>query len=141
MRVGTEDPPPLVEPSRPIAVEAAAAVLLAGGAFRLGAIAVALIGAGAAPPVIPAVALAETLIQVVTILVAFLVRGGRAWVAAVNVVAILAFLALFETLSAPSPLGPLFTILYGFAFVAVFVNKPWFDAKQAVRAARPDVRR
>jgi hypothetical protein len=127
---------PAVDPARPVAIELAAAVLLAGGVFRLLAIGLALAGPEGAV-VSPVVAAAETSLQVITIVIALLIRTGRAWIVAINVTAVLAFL---EVLGLPSPVSLGFAFLFGLAFVAVFLHKPWFDAKRAWRAIRPEVR-
>jgi hypothetical protein len=136
-RVADHDAVPRLEPSRPVAIELAAAVLLAAGVFRLIAIRAVVTTAG--PRTFdPGVATAEAVLQALTIVTAVLIRTGRAWLAAVNIAAVLTFL---EVLNLTSPVSAAFSIMFGLAFVATFVNKPWFDAKTAWRAAQPERRR
>ena len=123
-------------PARPVAIELGAAVLIAGGAFRLLAVGVAIAAPGN-EPLAPAVAGAETLLQTLTIVTGLLLRTGRAWLAVVNIVAVLAFL---ELLNLRSPVSLAYALLYGMAFVAAFRNRPWFDARARFRSAHPPVR-
>ena len=76
--------------------------------------------------------MAETALQVATITIGLLIRTGRAWIAAVNVIAILAFL---EILNLPSPVSLALAVAFGLAFAGTFLNKPWFDAMAAWRTS------
>ena len=116
-------------------MEIAAAVLIAAGIFRLVAIALAFANPNPPFPIDPVIAVAETALQVLTITIGLLIRTGRAWIAAVNVVAVLAFI---EILSLPSPVSLALAVLFGLAFAATFLNKPWFDERAAWRARSPD---
>ena len=82
--------------------------------------------------------MAEIALQILTIAVGLLIRTGRAWIAAVNVLAILTFL---EILSLSSPLSFALVLLFGLAFAGAFLNKPWFDRMAAWRARLPADRR
>ena len=121
------------QPTRPVGVQFASTVLIVGGVFRLAAIGLTLSApAESAVAVEPAIVLVELVIQVATVVIGGLVLFGRAWILAVNVVAVLAFLQLLSLAGVVSlSLG----ILYSVAFVGIFLAKPWFDAMRDWRAA------
>jgi len=124
-------------PDRPAAIEAASAILIICGMVRLFAIALALIAPpDPARPIVSQVVVAETALQLATGLVGGVVRFGRGWLPAVNIVATLAFIGLLG----PSVVSLAFAVLFSFAFVAIFLNKPWFDAMQAWRRLTPERR-
>ena len=118
-----------VEPDRPGVVELAAAILIASGVFGLVRLGLAVGGDGTPGPVPPAVVASEVALQVITIVVGVLVRTGRSWVAVVNVVAVLAFVQFLAATIVSVP----FAILYVVAFVLIYLNKRWFDARSAWR--------
>jgi hypothetical protein len=122
-----EDP----RPTRPALVELAAAILIVGGTIGLVGLVTRLsnVPAGLEPFLALTVAL-----DVGSIVMGLLVRAGRAWIVAVNYVAVLGFLDLLA--SGGSPLA----LMLGLADVGVVVilvlNKPWFDATAEWRARR-----
>jgi hypothetical protein len=134
-RASRDERATLARPSRPAAVEAAAALLIVSGWVRLLGIIASLGAATGARAVNPAIDLAILMAMIVT---GFLVRAGRGWVFAVNVVAVLAFI---ELLGLPSPVSLAFAPLFALTFAAVFLNKPWFDAMRVWRAATERDRR
>lgn len=133
------DPAPAerVRPGRPVAIEIASAILIVAGVFRIVAILSALAAPTGTVVVSSGVVAAETALQLLTIAIGVLARLGRGWIAAVNVVAVLAFI---ELLNLPSVVSLAFGVLFGFAFAAIYLNKPWFDAMRAWRAVSPEVR-
>jgi hypothetical protein len=134
-RETTDDVAGLERPGRPAVVEAAAALLIVSGWARLLGIIASLGSATGAGAVSPAIDLAILMGMIVT---GFLVRAGRAWVFAVNLVAVLAFI---ELLGLPSPVSLAFAPLFALAFAALFLNKPWFDAMREWRLATERDRR
>lgn len=119
-------------PSRPATIELAAAILVVGGVISLVGALSALIGAvsGGDPFLGLTVALA-----VGSIVVGLLTRLGRAWIVAVNYVAVLGFLDLLA--SGASPLSLMLGLADILVLVILFARKPWFDAMRAHRAAQP----
>ena len=109
-------------------------MLIAAGVFRLVAIALAFANPSPPFPINPGIAVAEIALQILTISIGLLIRTGRAWIGAVNVIAILTFL---EILSLPSPVSLALAVLFGLAFAGAFLNKPWFDEMAAWRARGP----
>jgi hypothetical protein len=60
-----------------------------------------------------------------TFALGLLVRYGRAWLVAINVVAVLAFLEL----TSGDPVGLLFGLVDTFVVIALLVERPWFVAR------------
>jgi hypothetical protein len=120
-----------------MAIEIASAILIVAGVFRIVAILYALSAPAGTIQIEPTIVVAETLLQVLTIAIGVLARTGRGWIAVVNVVAVLAFI---ELLNLPSVVSLAFGVLFGFAFAALYLNKPWFDAMRAWRGRAPEVR-
>jgi len=124
-------------PARPVAVELAAAVLIIGGM-------VGLIERLAATPDFanrPGVAIGlalSTLLDLVLIVVGLLVRTGRGWVVAINVLAVATFVYLTAGLN---PVALFFAAVYGALFALVLANRPWFAEMRAWRASRATGRR
>lgn len=116
-------------PSRPAVVELAAAILIVGGVIGI-------VGALTAAPRLPAGAepllLLTIVLDVGSIVCGVLVRTGRAWVVAVNYVAVLAFLDLLA--AASSPLALMIGIGNLAVVVIVLWHKSWFDAVGRWRA-------
>ena len=113
-------------------------MLIATGIFRVVAIALASTDPNPPFPLVPSVVVAELALQILTIAIGLLMRTGRAWIAAVNVLAVLAFL---EILRLSSPVSLTLAILFVLTFAAAFANKPWFDAMGAWRAGAASRRR
>lgn len=126
----TEDDagPPL--PSRPGAIELAAALLIVGGVIGVfGALSSASsLPAGVAPFLALTVALA-----IGSIVVGLLVRLGRFWILAVNYVAVLGFIDLLG--AGASPLALTLGLADILVVIILFVHKPWFDELRLRRAA------
>ena len=116
-------------PSRPAVVELAAAILIVGGV-------VGLIGLVTGAPGLPDFTLGLLLLtlalNVAPIAVGVLVRTGRAWIVAVNYVAVIAFLDLLSIGS--SPIGLIFTVANVLVVIILIRHKPWFDAVGRWRA-------
>jgi hypothetical protein len=118
-------------PSRPPAVELAAAILIVGGAIGLAGtvISAADLPGGAAPFVALTIAL-----DVGSVAFGLLIRLGRAWLVALNFAAVLGFVDLLGAGASPLEL------MLGLAEVVVVVilvqHKPWFDARARWRASR-----
>jgi hypothetical protein len=120
-------------PSRPVAVELAAALLIVGGVINLigGISSIPGLPAGAVPLFVVTVALA-----IASIVIGLLVRLGRAWLVAVNLAAVLGFLDLLA--AGGSPLSLMLGISDILVVVILFRNKPWFDALRLRRASADD---
>ncbi len=129
-----EDDEPFLAPSRPPLVELAAAILVVGGALG---IAGAVGAAGGLPAGSEPLLLLTLALNAGAIVVGVLARSGRAWLLAVNYVAVLAFLDL---LAGGSGLATLLGVGEVIALVILFVNKPWFDALGRERRDRRDPR-
>ena len=126
--LGDEPGPP--PPSRPIAVELAAALLIVGGVINLigGASSIPSIPPGTEPLFAVTIALALG-----SIIVGLLVRLGRIWLVAVNLAAVLGFLDLLG--AGTSPLSLMLGIADILVVVILFRHKPWFDALQLRRTS------
>lgn len=102
---------------RPLLLEFAAASLVVGG--LTGALGV--VGtSGAATPGLDLVLLG---LNVLTVIVGLLVRAGRAWVLALNVVAVVLFL---EVTALPSPFAIVFTGIDSIVLFALIRHRSWF---------------
>lgn len=106
--------PAPTRPARPILVELAAAILIVGGLTSL-------IGSLAAPGI---VALLLVTLNVVMVVLGVLIRRGRAWLIAVNVVAVALFL---ELTALPSAFAIVFSLLDAVVLVALLRHRAWFD--------------
>jgi hypothetical protein len=65
-------------------------------------------------------------LDVLTVIVGVLVRRGMAWIACINVVAVLLFVEL-TAVPGGSATAALLAVLDGFVFVALVRNRAWFD--------------
>ncbi len=107
-------------PPRPLALEASAAVLIIGGFTSiLGTIGYQV--GGGDTGMLGLVILA---LDILTVMVGFLIRMGRAWVFAINVVAIALFL---ELTALPSAFAIVFVILDSLVMFSLFRHRRWFD--------------
>lgn len=100
-------------PPRPILVEVAAAVLIVGGLTSL-------IGALAAPGV---AGILFTALNAAMIVLGVLIRRGRGWVVAINVVAVALFL---ELTALPSGYAFVAIAMDAIVLVALFRHRSWF---------------
>ncbi|MDO8484177.1 MAG: hypothetical protein Q7S35_04460 [Candidatus Limnocylindrales bacterium] len=114
-------------PPRPVGIESAAAILIAGGIVAI----IGTIGAmgldpeAADPGARPVIALILAL-NVLTVIVGLLVRRGQAWIVCINVVAVLLFIEL-TAIPSGGATAALLAVLDGFVFVALARNRAWFD--------------
>jgi hypothetical protein len=65
-----------------------------------------------------------------------LIRFGRAWLVAVNYVAVLGFLDLMA--AAGSGLALILGVADVLVVVILFLHKPWFDGRRQVRQVRDE---
>jgi len=120
-------------PQRPAAVELATAILIVGSLANL----VGTLGGGtsiggrATPgPIV----LGSVLLDTMLVVIGVAVRTGRWWSGASNVVAVVVFLYGTAALgSGLSEIPLVFSVLYGVVFLAVFLNRAWFDAMRSWR--------
>jgi hypothetical protein len=115
-------------PARPAVVELAAAILITSGVLGL----VGAIGAASDLPAGTELLFVLTAaLNVGSLVIGLLVRTGRAWLLAVNYVAVLGFL---DFTGAPaSGLALLLGIADVIVVVILLAQKPWFDAMRSVR--------
>jgi len=117
-------PPAPVRPSRPLLIEVSAAILIVGGITSLvGSLPGALSPDAETAGALPIVALILAL-NVLTIIVGLLIRTGRGWILALNVVAIELFLYLTAL---PSAIAALFVALDLVVLFALLRHRWWFD--------------
>jgi hypothetical protein len=118
-----EDPVPKLRPQRPAAIEFAAAILIVSGVLGL-------VGAMGAASGLPAgmeqLLVITAAMNVGSVAIGILVRFGRAWIVAVNYVAVLGFLDLLG--AGGSGLALMLGVADIVVIVLLFVHKPWFDA-------------
>ena len=109
---------------RPILVELASAILIVGGALNLLISIQVLARLGTQGSEIGMLTFATVALAVATIALGLLVRYGRAWLVAVNVVAVVAFLELISG----NPVGLLLGAIDTFVVLALVRERPWFVA-------------
>jgi hypothetical protein len=115
-------------PPRPVSIEIASAILIVGGLVAIVGTLASVLGldpAAADPGARPVIALILTL-NVLTIIIGWLVRRGRAWLLCINVVAVLLFVEL-TAVPGGSATAAVLAILDAFVFVALSRNRNWFD--------------
>lgn len=100
-------------PPRPVLIEVAAAILIVGGLTSL-------IGAVTAPGV---AGILFTMLNVAMIGLGLLIRRGRAWVLAVNVVAVALFL---ELTALPATFALVSIVMDAIVLWALFRHRRWF---------------
>ena len=112
---------PLPErPPRPVSIEFASAILIVGGiTSAIGSLLYT--ASGADTGIIGAIIV---VLDVLTVVVGILIRRGRAWILAINVVAVALFL---EITALPAGFAVMFTILDGLVLLSLFRNRAWFD--------------
>lgn len=119
--------PATTRPPRPTSIEIAAAILIVGGFVATIATIAAALGldpAASDPGARPVIVLLVAL-NVLTVIVGILVRQGVAWIACINVVAVLLFIEL-TAVPGGSATAALLAVLDGFVFVALVRNRAWF---------------
>lgn len=121
-------PPVATRPPRPMIIEIAAAILIVGGFVGIVGTITAALGfdpAAADPGARPVIVLILAL-NVLTVVVGVLVRRGVAWIACINVVAVLLFIE-FTAVPGGSAVAVLLAVLDAFVFVALARHRAWFD--------------
>ena len=123
-------------PARPAPVELAAAILIVSGVLGL----MGTIGASDDLPAGTGLIVALTAaLNVGSLVIGVLLRTGRAWLVAVNYVAVLGFLDF--TGAAASGLALLLGIADLAVVIILLVQKPWFDALRTARRRLSKARR
>ena len=107
---------------RPVLVELASAILIVGGVLNLLLSIQAIAALGQQGQQVGTLTLITIGLTVATLALGVLVRFGRAWLVAVNVVAIVAFLEL----TSGDPVGLLLGAIDTFVVIALLVERPWF---------------
>lgn len=121
-------PPPPERPPRPILIELASAILVVGGMVGvLGT--VGLVASGIDQGLVGSLVL---VLNVLTVLVGLLIRAGRAWVLAVNVVAVALFL---ELTALPSTFAIVLSVLDAVVLFTLIRYRSWFDWRPTDGAA------
>jgi hypothetical protein len=117
-------PPAPERPPRPILLEVSAAILIVGGLTAIvGTLGGAAAGDGANPAP-PAILVLLLLLDVLTVAVGVLIRGGRGWVLALNVVVVVLFV---EFLALPNAIAILYLVLDSVVLFALIRHRWWFD--------------
>ena len=125
---GRDEP---LRPDRPALIELAAALLIVGGVLGLIALGAAL---DDVPTGVEAFVVVTAVLDIGAVVIGVLVRFGRAWIVAVNYVAVIGFLDL---LAAPSSGLSLIRGVIDLGVVIVLVqHKPWFEAMARWRRLR-----
>lgn len=125
---------PPVEPTpapRPAPIELAAAILIVGGGLGLfGAVA----AAADLPPGTEPLLVITVVLDIGSIVIGVLIRMARAWVVAINYVAVLGFLDLMA--AGGSGLALILGVADILVVILLLVYKPWFDERRAFRDGR-----
>jgi len=115
-------PEPPAPRRRPVLVELASALLIVGGAMNLLISIQVLATLGQEGDQVGLLLLITIALAVTTLALGLLVRYGRAWLLAINVVAVVAFLELISG----SVVGLLFGAVDTFVVVALLIERRWF---------------
>jgi hypothetical protein len=133
----TAAPPATTAPRRrPVLVELASALLIVGGALNLLISIQVLATLGERGDEIGPLTLVTIALATATLVLGVLVRFGRAWLVAINVVAVVAFLEL----TSGSPIGLLFGGVDTFVVVALLIERPWFAGHRGAPEPESDLR-
>jgi hypothetical protein len=119
-----QSPPPAARRRRPVLVELASALLVVSGVMNLLISIQVLATLGSEGDEIGGLTLVTVALAAATLVLGLLVRFGRAWLLAVNVVAVVAFLEL----TSGSVVGLLFGAVDTFVVIALLVERQWFTA-------------
>ncbi|MDH4141320.1 MAG: hypothetical protein OEV61_01805 [Chloroflexota bacterium] len=112
-------PPEPERPPRPLLIEISGAILIVGGISSiLGTVGYRISGGAVGP-----IELLVLLLNIATIMLGALIRSGRAWILAINVVAISLFL---ELTALPSTFTIVFVVLDSIVLIALFRHRDWF---------------
>jgi len=114
---------PAARPRRPPAVELAAAILIISGIVGLLNSIDFAMRLGQRPDGAEALLAVSAAVNLLTIVVGLLVRSGRGWILAANVVAVAVFL---EVTSGTGP-GIVFGLLDLVVLVVLFLERRWFN--------------
>jgi hypothetical protein len=106
-------------PSRPLALEASAAVLIIGGFTSILGTVGYQVGGGDTGMI----GLLILALNILTVMVGIFIRMGRAWVFSINVVAIALFL---ELTALPSAFAIVFVVLDSLVLLSLFRHRGWF---------------
>jgi len=120
--------PEPTRPPRPRSIELSTAILIVGAITAIiGTLASAASSGSAAsdPGALPIVVLILAL-NVLTIFVGIVVRTGQAWLACINIVAVLVFIEL-TAIPDGNSIAVLLAVLDGFVLVTLARQRPWFD--------------
>lgn len=113
-------PPEPERPPRPVLIEISGAILIVSAVTAiLQTIGYQLSGGETGP-----IGLLVSALNVLTIMVGLLIRSGRAWVLAINVVAIALFL---ELTALPAAFALIFATLDAIVLFALFRHRAWFQ--------------
>ena len=117
-----------IRPPRPGAVELAGAILIVSGLLGV----IGAIGAASGLPTgTEPILVVTAALNLGSLAIGVLARFGRAWLVAVNYVAVLGFLDL--TAGAGSGLALMLGVADVIVVVILLLNKPWFDAMRRAR--------
>lgn len=115
-------------------VEAAAAILLVGGALGIAETVIGGADRIGGSDGLPADVLLGFILNGIALAVGWLLRNGRSWVVCLNVAALYAFLYLS---SFPNPLGIVLGVANLYVVAVLVYQRHWFDAVRAWRASLP----
>ena len=110
-------------PPRPVLVELAAAIVVVGGALSLLQSVDVVMRLGEQGAISDSLAVLDLLIAVGSIVLGVLIRVGRAWLVAINVLAVAGFLEL----TSGSAVGFLTGGLDVFVVIVLMLERPWFS--------------
>jgi uncharacterized membrane protein len=129
-----DEPPgePIPQP-RPAPIELAAAILIVGGVLGLVGLAAA---ASDLPPGTEPLLVVTGALDIGAVVIGVLIRFGRAWLVAINYVAVLGFLDLMA--AGGSGLALILGVADVLVVIILFLHKPWFDGRRRIRDAREE---
>jgi hypothetical protein len=119
-----------------VLVELASALLIVGGAMNLLLSIQVLVRLGQEGGEIGILTVVTIALAIATFALGLLVRYGRAWLVAVNVVAVLAFLELISG----TLVGLLFGVIDVVIVLALVRERPWFEGAAEERAQAAQAR-
>jgi hypothetical protein len=132
----SSEAPAIAGRRRPVLVEIASAMLIVSGVLNLLLSIQAIAALGQQGQQVGALTLITIGLTVATLALGVLVRFGRAWLVAVNVVAVVAFLEL----TAGDLVGLLFGAVDTVVVIALLVERPWFVSRSREPEPESDLR-